>query len=143
MNEKLLPKNIYSCLESENIHNEDLKSYCRFDLSSESKYIFGYMVASESELIIFDAPRPEKSIIFFKGTGKAEITDDENLIDFNMTSYKLDDIEDIRMEHRVATNLVTANVNGVPSVLCALSNLFQSDAGDFIKAVIAIKSNTF
>lgn len=141
MKEIKLPSALKLQLNELNIRNDEIISACPVDLSFDSKYFEGYLLVTKNKLISAMAKEFKPSVMYFKGTINTNVADKDLLQEFDFTFYEIEKVEQIHIEHQVATNIVVANVDNNPDKLAALSNLYLEKMNEFVRTVKNLKNN--
>ena len=122
-------------IEALNITEKDILLVCPVDLSFEGKYIAGYAFLTDKKLGITTREITEKHVEIFRGVKYQEDLTDEEFQDYETKLYDLNDLKSIHLEHYIGTNVLTAEYNGYPIELAALTNRYLERMTFFVSQV--------
>lgn len=122
-------------IEALNITEKDILLVCPVDLSFEGKYIAGYAFLTDKKLGITTREITEKHVEIFRGVKYQEDLTDEEFQDYETKLYDLNDLKSIHLEHYIGTNVLTAEYNGYPIELAALTNRYLERMTFFVSQI--------
>lgn len=122
-------------IEALNITEKDILLVCPVDLSFEGKYIAGYAFLTDKKLGITTREITEKHVEIFRGVKYQEDLTDEEFQDYETKLYDLNNLKSIHLEHYIGTNVLTAEYNGYPIELAALTNRYLERMTFFVSQI--------
>ncbi|HWT26299.1 MAG TPA: ABC transporter ATP-binding protein [Mobilitalea sp.] len=118
-----IPKDLYGELVNRGMNGEDLIFSARFDMNKESRYADGYVILAKKELIVANLSSNEKAVRFFGGYKDSRVKEGENQKrSWNITEYKLSDLERLDVQMLVSGGLLYAVINQSGESLAAFTN---------------------
>lgn len=127
-----LPEQVIRQLISDGIKESDILDVCPVDLSFEGEYISGYLFmtagckAMGCTGVVVSGPE-ENQVRYFRGTKTKDMIYGEDTHSYTYQLYPLEDIEHLKIERQLATNLVTAEVRGICTRLAANQSVSGAD----------------
>lgn len=139
MKKNQLPEQVIRQLISDGIKQTDIVDVCPVDLSFEGEYISGYLFMTADCLGVVVSGPIGNQIRYFRGTRTKDMIYGEDTLSYTYRLYPLEDIQHIKVERQLATNLVTAEIRGVCMRLAALTNLYLEQMNLFVKSFNKLK----
>lgn len=139
MKKNQLPDRVLPMLLSEGIQKGDILDVCPVDLSFESEYISGYLFLTAELLGVVTSEPIGNRPRYFRGTKTKDMSYGEDTLSYSYRLYPLAQMAHMKIERQVATNLVSAEVDGVSVRLAALTNLYLEQMNLFLKSFKKLK----
>ncbi len=137
---KDLPTSVRDIMEHEPKDNTVYMAV-KTDLDYELAYRDGYLILTKDYLYVFSADTKATTPRYFKGYGtrtEAVMADD---VTYNAKKYAINELEEIRIEHQVACNLLIAKISGEEVRVALFTNLSKRKVFDLIKTFKKLKKN--
>lgn len=139
MKKNQLPEQVIRQLISDGIKQTDIVDVCPVDLSFEGEYISGYLFMTADCLGVVVSGPIGNQVRYFRGTRTKDMIYGEDTLSYTYRLYPLADIQHMKVERQLATNLVTAEIRGVCMRLAALTNLYLEQMNLFVKSFNRLK----
>ena len=130
-----LTKKALADIATSQVTEKDILLVCPVDLSFEGKYLAGYAFLTGDRLGICTREISENHVEVFRGVKYQEDLTDEEFRDYETKMYDLDKLKSIHLEHYIGTNVLTAEYNGHPIELAALTNRYFERMTFFIAQI--------
>lgn len=130
-----LTKKALADIAALNITEKDILLVCPVDLSFEGKYIAGYAFLTDTKLGITTREITEKHVEIFRGVKFQDDLTDEEFQDYETKLYDLKNLNKIHLEHYIGTNVLTAEYEGQPIELAALTNRYLERMTFFVSQI--------
>lgn len=128
---KKMPKQVKELLKRHNIEETDILTGAKTDMNTACEYADGYLFLTKEKLAIAASPAVLSSVHVFKGYPTEELKDE--LRDWSVTVYPVEELSEVRIERQVACAILTAKVNGTERILAAFSNLCIKHAYELVR----------
>ena len=133
MKRNQLPQQVLKQLKNDGISEGEILHVCPFDLSFDGEYISGYLFLTAAWLGVAASPPMENQVRYFRGTKEKDMIYREDTLDYVYRLYPVAELEKLKIEKQLATNLVTVENKGVCIRLAALTNLYMEQMNLFVK----------
>lgn len=149
MKKNQLPEQVIRQLISDGVKETDISDVCPVDLSFEGEYISGYLFMAADCMatgcqatsclgVVVSGPEGNP-VRYFRGTKTKDMIYGEDTHVYTYQLYPLADMEHLKIERQLATNLVTAEIRGTCTRLAALTNLYLEQMNLFVKSFNRLK----
>ena len=140
MKQKKLPSFLNKQLKEFNITPTEIIVVSSFDLSMDSTYITGYLFLTKNHLGKITCQLPDNKIKYFKGTFNDPFGSPEKTAEYDIALYELSKLSNPEITHMVATNMITANYNGLQITIAALSNLYLEETNYLLRQLTNLQA---
>lgn len=134
--EKISPK-VKDALKTSGVDVEEILASSPVDLSFEAEYLDGYLVLTQTQLALALYDKRLEEVRVFKGympkKKKKKVVQPPVESDVKVAIWDRAKIEDLKIEHQVATNLLVATIGGESVQLCAFTNLYLGTMNHLVK----------
>ena len=126
-----MPAQVVDLLDRQGINETNILLGAKTDMNTACEYADGYLVLTKEKLAVAASPAVPSDVHIFKGYPQTELA--EELREWTLTVYSVEDLEELRIERQVACAVLTAKVAGVERILAAFSNLCMKHAYDLVR----------
>ena len=126
-----MPGKVWELLERQGIKEKDIVLGAKTDMNTACEYADGFLVLTKEKLAIAASPAVPSSIHIFKGYPFTESS--EELREWNLRVYSVEELSELRIERQVACAVLTAKVGETERILAAFSNLCMKQAYELVR----------